>query len=69
VATGAGVAVLPDLTYRPWSLEGDRIEAREIVEAIPPVDVVVVGWRRGAPLPTAGEQFLALVRGFRGGRR
>ena len=30
VATGAGVAVLPDLTYRPWSLEGDRIEAREI---------------------------------------
>ena len=50
VATGAGVAVLPDLTYRPWSLEGDRIEAREIVEAIPPVDVVVA-WRRGAPLP------------------
>src|SRR5271166_1844167 len=67
VATGAGVAVLPDLTYRPWSLEGDRIEAREIVEAIPPVDVVVA-WRRGAPLPTAGEQFLALARAFRGGR-
>ena len=26
VATGAGVALLPDLVYRPWSLEGDRIE-------------------------------------------
>ena len=38
----------PISTYRPWSLEGDRIEAREIVEAIPPVDVVVA-WRRGAP--------------------
>ena len=25
---GAGVAILPDLTYRPWSLEGDKIEAR-----------------------------------------
>ena len=62
-----GVAVLPDMTYRPWSLEGDRIEAREIVEAIPPVDVVVA-WRRGAPLPVAGEQFIALVRAFRGGR-
>jgi DNA-binding transcriptional LysR family regulator len=24
VATGAGVAILPDLTYRPWSLEGDK---------------------------------------------
>ena len=27
VATGAGVALLPDLVYRPWSLEGDRIES------------------------------------------
>jgi DNA-binding transcriptional LysR family regulator len=67
VASGAGVAVLPDLTYRPWSLEGDRIEARELVEAIPPVEVAVA-WRRGAPLPRAGEQFVALARAFRGGR-
>jgi DNA-binding transcriptional LysR family regulator len=28
VATGAGVTILSDLVYRPWSLEGDRIEAR-----------------------------------------
>ena len=48
---------MPDLTYRPWSLEGDRIEARDLVEAIPPVEVAVA-WRRGAPLPRA----------FRGGR-
>jgi DNA-binding transcriptional LysR family regulator len=27
VATGAGIALLPDLVYRPWSLEGDRIES------------------------------------------
>ena len=27
VATGAGIALLPDLVYRPWSLEGDRIAA------------------------------------------
>ncbi len=44
VATGAGVAVL---TYRLWSLEGDRIEARELVEVIPPVEVSIA-WRRGA---------------------
>ena len=67
VATGAGVAALPDLTYRPWSLEGDRIEARELVEAIPPVEVAVA-WRRGAPLPRVGQQFVALARAFRGGR-
>ena len=67
VASGAGVAVLPDLTYRPWSLEGDRIEARELVEAIPPVEVAVA-WRRGAPLPRVGQQFVALARAFRGGR-
>jgi DNA-binding transcriptional LysR family regulator len=67
VATGAGVAVLPDLTYRPWSLEGDRIEARELVEPIPPVEVAVA-WRRGAPLPRVGQQFVALARAFRGGR-
>ncbi len=25
-----GIALLPDLVYRPWSLEGDRIESRDI---------------------------------------
>jgi LysR substrate binding domain len=61
VATGAGVAVLPDLAYRPWSLEGDRIEARDLLESIPPVEVALA-WRRGAPLTPVGEQFLALTR-------
>jgi DNA-binding transcriptional LysR family regulator len=67
VATGAGVAVLPDLAYRPWSLEGDRIEARDLLESIPPVEVALA-WRRGAPLTPVGEQFLALTRAFRGNR-
>ena len=67
VATGAGVAVLPDLTYRPWSLEGDRIEARDLVETIPPVEVAMA-WRRGAPLTPVGAQFVALTRAFRGSR-
>ena len=31
VATGAGVALLPSLVYRPWSLEGDRIEIVQFV--------------------------------------
>ena len=60
VATGAGVAVLPDLVYRPWSLEGDRIEARPMAEALPPVRVGVV-WRRGSPLSEPAMRFLDVV--------
>src|SRR5918997_423234 len=41
VATGAGLAVLPDLTYRQWSLEGDKIEARRLREDLPAVSVGV----------------------------
>ena len=60
VATGAGVAVLPDLIYRPWSLEGDRIEARPTVEALPPVRVGAV-WRRGSRQSDAARMFLDVV--------
>jgi molybdate transport repressor ModE-like protein len=60
VATGAGVAVLPDLVYRPWSLEGDRIEARTMTEPLPPVRVGVV-WRRGSRLTDAARRFLDVV--------
>lgn len=60
VATGAGIAVLPDLVYRPWSLEGDRIEARPMIEAWPPVRVGVV-WRRGSRLSESARRFLDVV--------
>lgn len=60
VATGAGLAVLPDLAYRRWSLEGDRIEARDIAEAMPDL-AVGVAWRRGLPLPRAAETFIELA--------
>jgi DNA-binding transcriptional LysR family regulator len=29
VAAGLGVSIQPDMTYRPWSLEGDIIEAAD----------------------------------------
>ncbi|MEX2519200.1 MAG: LysR family transcriptional regulator [Paracoccaceae bacterium] len=58
VATGAGVALLPDLVYRPWSLEGDRIVTRDVAGALPIVRVGVV-WRRGAPLSVAAREFIA----------
>ena len=35
VATGAGLAILPGLVYRPFSLEGDRIEIRDVSGDLP----------------------------------
>ncbi|HWA45313.1 MAG TPA: LysR family transcriptional regulator [Hypericibacter adhaerens] len=49
VATGAGVAILSDMVYRPWSLEGDRIEARLMDDDVPSMDVGLA-WKRGAKL-------------------
>jgi DNA-binding transcriptional LysR family regulator len=68
VATGAGIAVLPDLTYRPWSLEGDKIEARQLKEDLPAASVGVV-WRRGSRLSPAASQFLSIVQTYRSGRQ
>lgn len=57
VATGAGVALLPNLVYRPWSLEGDRIEIRDVSGDLPAVQVGLA-WRRGAPLSQIGLDFV-----------
>ncbi len=61
VATGAGCSVLPDMLYRPWSLEGDRIEARPLAQPLTPLDVGLA-WRKGAVLPEALSNFLLAVR-------
>ena len=39
VADGMGITILSDMVYRPWSLEGQRIELRNIVADIPTMDV------------------------------
>ncbi len=67
VGTGVGIATLPDMAYRPWSLEGDRLEARHLSDAIPSVDVGLV-WRRGAPLRPAADHFVEMCGEFSGGR-
>ena len=57
VATGAGLAILPSLVYRPWSLEGDRIEIRDVSGDLPSVQVGLA-WRKGAPLSTPAHNFV-----------
>jgi DNA-binding transcriptional LysR family regulator len=57
VATGAGLAILPSLVYRPWSLEGDRIGIRDVSGDLPSVQVGLA-WRRGAPLSAPATNFI-----------
>lgn len=63
VATGAGIALLPSLVYRPWSLEGDRIGIRDVSGDLPSVQVGLV-WRKGAS-PSA--QALNFIRAAQSG--
>jgi DNA-binding transcriptional LysR family regulator len=60
VATGMGLAIMPDLIYRPWSLEGDRIDIRDVSGDLPSVQVGLA-WRRGAPLPDLARDFVRLA--------
>ena len=57
VATGEGVTILSDMVYRPWSLEGDRIELITLTDDIPTMNVGLA-WRRDLAL---GENALALL--------
>jgi DNA-binding transcriptional LysR family regulator len=61
VGAGAGVAVLPDFLYRPWTLDAEHVDARRLRGELPTVDVGLV-WRRGLGLKPAAAEFIALAR-------
>jgi len=61
VATGYGVCVLPEVLFRAWSLDGERLIAIALDEDIPPLSVGVA-WRRGAPLSPTAEAFVVTAR-------
>lgn len=52
VANGQGVTILSDMVYRPWSLEGRRIETVETDVEVPTMDVGLA-YHRGALLSPA----------------
>lgn len=61
VGIGAGIALLPDFLYRPWTLDSDHIEARSVGDAVPSIDVGVV-WRRGSVSQAVVQEFIKLAR-------
>ncbi|WP_027531775.1 LysR substrate-binding domain-containing protein [Bradyrhizobium sp. WSM3983] len=63
VATGAGWAIMPDIAYRPWSLERDRLEVRPIRGNEIAIDVGLA-WRRSSAIPERAESFRQLIRDF-----
>lgn len=56
VAAGMGVTVLSDMVYRPWSLEGQRIETRNVIGDIPSMDVGLA-WNRAVQQGPATRVF------------
>lgn len=56
VASGLGVALLSDMVYRPWSLDGSRIEVREIQDSIPSMDIGVAQ-KLGKTLSPSAQEF------------
>ena len=56
VANGAGVSILSDTVYRPWSLEGRRINRIRLQSPVPPMSLGVA-WRAGIELSPAQNVF------------
>lgn len=56
VAHGFGVTILSDMLYRPWSLEGRKIEIRSVADVIPPMELGLI-WQPGAELSLAAQAF------------
>lgn len=71
VGGGMGVTILSDLVYRPWSLEGQRIEVRDVADDVPSMDVGLA-WKRDVGFTPAVQAFCDFLRfavaGHIGGR-
>ena len=65
VGLGAGVTILSNMVYRPWSLEGQHIELRPVTDHVPSMDVGLA-WGRNATMSEPTRVFYEyLGRSFR----
>ncbi|CAN5834837.1 hypothetical protein BH11PSE13_BH11PSE13_19900 [soil metagenome] len=56
VANGLGVTILSDMVYRPWSLEGKRIETINLRDSVPTMNIGL-GWKQGTEFTPAMTAF------------
>ncbi len=61
VGVGAGITVLPDFLYRPWTLDAEYIEARTLRDAVEAIDVGLV-WRRSTSTQAVVAEFIEIAR-------
>jgi Transcriptional regulator len=59
VATGMGVSILSNMVYRPWSLDGSKVDVIDITDTLPTMDVGLAWPPRRRALPPR-----AVVSGF-----
>ncbi len=60
VALGMGITILSDMVYRPWSLEGYRVETRPVAGIVPTMDVGIA-WHRQNTLSLPARSFYDFV--------
>ena len=58
VATGQAATILSDVVYRPWTLDGRRVEQIDLIEAIPTMDMGIA-WSPKKDLSPAAERLQA----------
>ncbi|HEY0340492.1 MAG TPA: LysR substrate-binding domain-containing protein, partial [Steroidobacteraceae bacterium] len=68
IAAGHGVTILSDMVYRPWSLEGDRIEVRDIAASIPTMNVGIA-WSESSGLGATAQAFVDFCKMEHAGHR
>ncbi len=56
VSNGTGITILSDMVYRPWSLEGKRVEVKAVADAVPTMDVGLA-WSRETERTEAATAF------------
>ena len=60
VATGMGITILSDMVYRPWTLEGHRIDLKTVDDEVHTMDVGLA-WKSKAQLSPAARAFCEFV--------
>ncbi|MGL6215442.1 LysR substrate-binding domain-containing protein, partial [Billgrantia desiderata] len=63
VANGTGICILSDMVYRPWSLEGRRIEHIDLDDPIPTMEVGLA-WPEQKPLSDPARAFQELATSY-----
>lgn len=63
VANGTGISILSDMVYRPWSLEGRRIEHIDLADPIPTMEVGLA-WTKHTRLSGPARAFADLAMSF-----